>query len=142
METIRRTAILGALSILMCASAGPAAHSGTIDAALVGAWTPSIADCSRLFTRTGRGIAFKQPVDKFAQAAIIRPAEVEGPSSVCSVSKVTRANSTISASAECRDTVGYLPETITIKVKSAREIVYSASEGVEALNVTYLKCPM
>jgi hypothetical protein len=142
METIRRTVIRGALPMLMFASVGPAAHSATIDAALVGAWTPSIADCSRLFTRTGRGVSFKQAVDKFAQAAIIRPAEVEGPSSLCSVSKVTRAKDTISATAECRDSIGYLSETITIKVKSAREIIYSASTGVEALNVTYLKCPM
>jgi hypothetical protein len=30
---------------------------------------------------------------------------------------------------------------ITIKVQSARQIIYSAAGG-EALNVTYLKCPM
>lgn len=142
METIRRTVILGALPILMVAVGGGAALSATIDPALVGAWTPSIADCAKLFERTSRGLAFKQPIDKFAQAAIIRPTEVEGPSSVCRILNVTRAKGGISAATECRDSIGYLSETITIKVKSAREIIYSASAGVEALNVTYLKCPM
>ena len=48
---------------------------------------------------------------------------------------------TITAATECRDTVGYLSLDITIKIQSAREIIYSATGG-EALNVTYLKCPM
>jgi hypothetical protein len=97
METLRRTAILGALPILMSAARGGAALSAIINPALVGAWTPSIAECSRLFERTSRGLSFKQPVDKFAQAVIIRPGEVEGSSSVCRVLKVTRAKDTISA---------------------------------------------
>jgi hypothetical protein len=72
---------------------------------------------------------------------IIRPGEVEGPSSVCRVLKVTGARDTITATTECSDTVGYMSLDITIKVQSPRQIVYSAADG-EALNVTYLKCPM
>ena len=141
METIRRTAILGALSILMCASAGAAAHSGTIDAALVGAWTPSIADCSRLFTRTGRGIAFKAACRQVRSGCNHPAGGSRGP-----VERVQRLQGhpceehNVSC-AECRDAIGYLSDGRHIKVKSAREIVYSASGG-EALNVTYLKCPM
>jgi hypothetical protein len=141
MQMLRRTAILGVLPILISAAGGGMALSATINPALVGAWTPSIADCSRLFERTSRGVSFKQPVDKFAQAAIIRPGEIEGPSSVCRVLKVTRAKDTISAATECRDTVGYLSLNITIKVQSARQIIYSATGG-ETLNETYLKCPI
>jgi hypothetical protein len=138
---MRGTAVLAALPLLMIAAGGGVAHSETLNPALVGAWTPSTTDCSRLFQRTGRGLSFKPPVDKFAQAVIIRPAELEGPASVCRVLKVTRAQDTITAATECRDTVGYLTLDITIKVQSARQIVYSAN-GVDALNVTYLKCPM
>jgi len=141
METSRRIGLLAAFPILILAASAGTALSATIDPALLGAWTPSTAECSRLFERTGRGLSFKQPVDKFAQAVIIRPGEVEGPSSVCRVLKVTRAKGVISAATECRDTVGYLPLDITIKVQSARAIVYNA-DGCEALNVTYLKCPM
>jgi hypothetical protein len=141
MEMFRRTVIPGALLIVISAASGGTARSATINPALVGAWTPSIAECSRLFERTSRGLSFKQPVDKFAQAVIIRPGEVEGPSSVCRVLKVTGAKDTITATTECSDTVGYMSLDITIKVQSSRQIVYSAADG-EALNVTYLKCPL
>ena len=141
METLKRTLILTAFPILMSASDGGTARSATINPALVGARAPTTAECSRLFERTSRGVSFKQPVDKFAQAAIIRPGEIEGPSSVCRVLKVSRAKDTITAATECRDTVGYLSLGITIKVQSARQIIYGAN-GSEALNSTYLKCPM
>ena len=141
MKAPTRTVVLAAFPLLMIAAGAGVAHSATIDPALVGAWTPSTADCSRLFQRTGRGLSFKQPVDKFAQAVIIRPGELEGPSSVCRVLKVTRAQGTITAATECRDTVGYLSLDITIKVQSPRQIIYSAN-GAEALNATYLKCPI
>ena len=72
-----------------------------------------LADYSRLFQRTSRGLSFKPPVDKFAQAAIIRPGEIEGPSSVCRVLKATSAKGTISAATECRDAIGYLSLDIT-----------------------------
>ena len=132
--------ILGVLPVLTFAASG-AVDSATINPALVGASAPSIADCPRLFERTSRGPSFKQPVDQFAEAVIIRPGEVESPSTVCRVLTVTRAKDTISAAAECRDAIGYSSVTITIKVQSARQIVYSAAGG-EALNVTYLKCPI
>ena len=40
-------------------------------AQLVGAWAYSPEDCERLFQRRGRSWAYRQPVDKFAQAAIV-----------------------------------------------------------------------
>ena len=44
-------------------------------AQLVGTWAYSAADCERLFQRRGGGWAYRQPVDKFAQAAIVEFAE-------------------------------------------------------------------
>jgi hypothetical protein len=38
---------------------------------LVGTWAYSAADCERLFQRRGGGWAYREPVDKFAQAAIV-----------------------------------------------------------------------
>ena len=40
-------------------------------AQLVGTWAYSAEDCDRLFQRRGGGWAYRQPVDKFAQAAIV-----------------------------------------------------------------------
>jgi hypothetical protein len=97
--------------------------------------------CSRLFERTSRGLSFKQPVDKFAQAAIIRPREIEGPSSLCRVLTVARTKDAISAATERRDSIGYLSRTDPIQIKTAREIISSATTG-DVLNVTYLKRPI
>ncbi len=66
MGMLKRAAILGVLPILVFAVGGRIARFATIDPALVGAWAPSIAECSRLFERTSRGVSFKQPVDTFA----------------------------------------------------------------------------
>ena len=141
METLKRIVIQGSLPVLVLAAGGTAASSATINPALFGAWTASASDCSRLFERTSRGLSFKQPADKFAQAAIIRAGEVQGPSSVCRVVNVARKREAISVATECRDSIGYLSQTVTIKVQSAHEIIYSAT-GDNVLNVTYQKCPI
>ena len=45
-------------------------------AQLVGTWAYYAEDCERLFERRGGGRAYRQPVDKFAQAAIVEPKRV------------------------------------------------------------------
>ena len=53
---------------------------------LVGTWAYSPADCDRLFQRRGGGWAFRQPVDKFAQAAIVElPKRIVLPSAICQI---------------------------------------------------------
>ena len=79
----------------------------TLDARLVGAWATSEADCKKLFVRSARGIAYRQPVDKFAQAAIIGPDQIRAPASVCRVQRVSHANGVIKLSAECNNSVSY-----------------------------------
>ena len=55
-------------------------------AQLVGTWAYSPADCERLFQRRGGGWAFRQPVDKFAQAAIVEsPKRIVLPSAICRI---------------------------------------------------------
>ena len=57
-------------------------------AQLVGAWAYSLEDCERLFERRGGGWAFRQPVDKFAQAAIVEsPKRILLPSATCRVER-------------------------------------------------------
>ena len=55
-------------------------------AQLVGTWAYSAADCERLFQRRGGGWAYRQPVDKFAQAAIVEsPKRILLPSAICRI---------------------------------------------------------
>jgi hypothetical protein len=59
-------------------------------AQLAGAWTRSAADCNKLFQRRGSAVAYRQPVDQFAQAAIIESQRIRLPTSICRLERVSR----------------------------------------------------
>jgi hypothetical protein len=111
----------------------------TLDSSLVGAWTASAPDCPKLFERRGGGLVYRQPVDKFAQAAIIAPNQLLLPSSACQVQGVSHENGAIKINAECSDSISYTSQTVQIKVKSGGEIVYSPT-GDTSLDTTLVKC--
>jgi hypothetical protein len=120
---------------------GPAAaaSAGSLDSSLVGAWAASAGDCQRLFQRSGKGIVFRQPVDKFAQAAIIDPGQIRSTSSTCRIAKVTREKGSIRIDGECNDTISYTPQTLRIKVQGPGQITYSPS-GDPALDTALVMC--
>lgn len=110
-------------------------------AQLVGAWAPSAADCGRLFQRRGKALAYRQPVDKFAQAAIVEPQRIRLPSAVCRLETATREAGALRLSADCQDSVSYTSRTVYIKLKSDTEVFYSAT-GDPVLATTLMKCPL
>jgi hypothetical protein len=118
-----------------------AANADALDSSLVGAWTTSAPDCAKLFQRRGGALAYRRPVDKFAQAAIIAPQQILLPSSQCRVQSVTHENKAIKIAAECQDSISYTQQTVHIKVTSASEIVYSPT-GDPALDTTLVRCPL
>jgi len=108
---------------------------------LVGTWAYSPADCARLFKRRGGGWAFRQPVDKFAQAAIVEsPKRIVLPSAICRIDSASGAAGSLKVSAECQDSISYTPRSVMIALRSATELIYSAS-GDPALATTLKKCP-
>jgi hypothetical protein len=110
-------------------------------AQLVGTWAYSPADCERLFQRRGGGWAFRQPVDKFAQAAIVEsPKRIVLPSAICRIDGASGAEGALKVSAECQDSISYTPRSVMIALRSATELIYSAS-GDPALATTLKKCP-
>jgi hypothetical protein len=110
-------------------------------AQLVGTWAYSPADCDRLFQRRGGGWAFRQPVDKFAQAAIVEsPKRIVLPSAICRIDGASGAQGALKVNAECQDSISYTPRSVMIALRSATELIYSAS-GDPALATTLKKCP-
>jgi hypothetical protein len=110
-------------------------------AQLVGTWAYSPADCERLFQRRGGGWAFRQPVDQFAQAAIVEsPKRIVLPSAICRIDGASGAQGALKVSAECQDSISYTPRSVMIAMRSATELIYSAS-GDPALATTLKKCP-
>jgi hypothetical protein len=83
-----RNTILGSISVLALIAGGTVCFADAIDSRLVGAWAPSASDCARLFQRRGGVLSYRQPVDKFAQAALIEPQHILGPASTCRVRNV------------------------------------------------------
>ena len=109
-------------------------------AQLVGAWAYSEGDCDRLFQRRGGGWAFRQPVDKFAQAAIVEsPKKILLPSATCRIDRASEADGALKVSAECEDSISYTPRSVMIALRSPTELIYSAT-GDPALATTLKKC--
>ena len=109
-------------------------------AQLLGAWAYSSEDCERLFERRGGGWAYRQPVDKFAQAAIVEsPKRILLPSATCQVERASEAEGALKVSAECADSISYTSRSTVITLRSPTELFYSAS-GDPALATTLKKC--
>jgi HlyD family secretion protein len=123
------------------------AASGTEEVApesiaqLVGAWARSAAECNDVFQRRGRAIAYRQPVDQFAQAAIVEPQRIRLPSATCQLERASHEEGALKLSADCQDAISFTARTIWIKLKSGSELVYTPN-GDTALNTTLTKCPL
>jgi hypothetical protein len=136
-----RTVIGGAIGLLSLVAGGSGCFADSIDSRLVGAWTTSEADCKRLFVRSGGGLAYRQPVDKFAQAAIIGPQQIRLPASSCQVQHVTHEKGVLKLDVLCNDSVSYTNQTVQIRETSGGEMVYSPT-GDPALDTTLIRCGM
>ena len=109
-------------------------------AQLVGTWAYSAADCDRLFQRRGGGWAYRQPVDKFAQAAIVESTKkILLPSATCQIESASEAEGALKVSADCADSISYTSRSVMIALRSPTELMYSAS-GDPALATTLKKC--
>ena len=110
-------------------------------AQLIGAWASSEDDCARLFQRRGKALAFRQPVDQFALAAIVELQRIRLPSAVCQVESASHQGGALKLDAECQDTVSYTSRTVHVKLRSDTEMFYSPT-GDPVLSTTLMKCPL
>ena len=109
-------------------------------AQLVGAWAYSVEDCDKIFQRSGSGWAYRQPVDKFAQAAIVESTKkILLPSATCQIESASEAEGALKVSADCADSISYTSRSVMIALRSPTELMYSAS-GDPALATTLKKC--
>jgi len=134
-----RRLIVGAIGLLGLVGGRTECHADSIDPRLVGAWTTSEADCAKLFVGSGGHLAYRQPVDKFAQAAIIEPGVIRLPASTCRVERVSHEKAIVKITAECNDTISYTTQNVQIRVNANGDIVYSPT-GDPTLDTTFVKC--
>ena len=126
---------LGALLLISCGPTGAA----QLDGRLSGAWATTPADCQKLFVRNGGGVAFRQPADQFAQAAIITPGTVIMPNQTCQVTGVSNNKGLITVTSTCKDSISYTSQSVEIEIKSGSQIVYRPN-GDKTLDTILVKC--
>jgi hypothetical protein len=139
MDKRGRMAIAGSMGFVALIASSVVCHADALESSLIGAWATSAPDCARIFARRGGALAFRQPVDKFAQEMIIGPRQIILSSSTCRVQSVSHENGAITVNAGCNDSVSNTGPTMRIKVKSGGEIMYSPT-GDPALDTTLIKC--
>jgi HlyD family secretion protein len=110
-------------------------------AQLAGAWASSAADCDTLFQRRGKALAYRQPVDQFAQAAIVESQRIRLPSATCRLERGSVVNGALKVSGECQDTISYTSRTVYLKLRSNNQLAYSPTGDV-ALETSLTKCPL
>jgi HlyD family secretion protein len=110
-------------------------------AQLTGAWAYSVADCDKLFQRRGKALTFRQPVDKFAQAAIVESQRMRLPSATCQLERASQESGALKVSADCQDSISFTSRTVFIKLKSENEVTYSPT-GDPVLATTLMRCPL
>ena len=110
-------------------------------AQLRGAWAPSADDCNKLFQRSGSALAFRQPVDRFVQAAIIESQRIRLPTGVCQLERASHEGGALKVSGECQDSISYTSQTAYIKLRSKNEIVFNPN-GDSALDTSMTRCPL
>ncbi len=129
-----------ALGALLLFGLGHASAAG-IEGRLSGAWATSPAECKKLFVRSGGGVVFRQPVDQFAQAAIIAPGAVTLPNQVCRVTRTVQKGGLTTLDFECQDSISYTSQSVEIEIKSGSQIVYRPN-GDKTLDTALIKCGM
>ena len=108
-------------------------------AQLTGAWAYSRADCDKLFQRRGKALAYRQPVDKFAQAAIVEPQRM--PSATCQIDRASNDSGALKVSGDCQDSVSYTSRTVYVKLRSNNQLAYSPT-GDGLVETTLMRCPL
>src|SRR5271165_6612774 len=128
----------------MSAGLGPEPAAGVAPeslAQLAGAWSPSAADCNKLFQRRGSTVAYRQPVDQFAQAAIIESQRIRLPTGICRLERASHEGGALEVSGACQDSISYTSQTPYIKLRSKNEIVFNPN-GDPALDTSMTRCPL
>lgn len=106
---------------------------------LVGAWAYSEADCGRLFERRGGAIAFRKPIDQFAQSAIVEAQRIRSPSATCRIEGATREGDALKVIGECASNISYTSRTVYVALRSENELTYSPT-GDPVLATTLKRC--
>jgi hypothetical protein len=130
------------ISLLLLALLISPARADPLDQRLLGAWAPSGSECKELFESKGGRIAFRQPIDTFTTAFIIRPPEIRATTGSCRLGNASSAKGYLTIPLSCENSVGYIPLSARVKIISATQITYGDAGVDPLLDSTYKKCAL
>jgi hypothetical protein len=131
-----------ALTFLALLAPAASCWAQALDHRLIGAWTPSAADCAKVFEKRGGQLRFRAPVDQFSSAFIIGPRKIIAAGGECNIGKTSQKADAVTLHLECNNSIGYAPQTSMIIIKSDVEINYDATGNDPMMTVSYQKCPL
>ena len=139
MKNLNRCSTLMLLFGAVLSASGQSVTASEVKRDLVGAWATSASDCAKVFERRGNNWVYRQPIDRFTQAALIASRRIVSPTGDCRVTGVSRVNDVISVAGVCQTSVTFANQTAKIKIIGKDEIVYYP-EGNSYLGTTLMKC--
>jgi hypothetical protein len=90
-ETMRSAGLMGAIGLCLILAAPLGLSSGTAQEGLSGyqgAWLAGGDDCAEVYSFSGKGASFKEPVDIFAPAFIVSGKRLRTPQAQCMIKSV------------------------------------------------------
>jgi hypothetical protein len=132
---IARAAVL-ALGIAL----GAVSPANAVEAKLEGAWIQD-GTCDETFTRVGKGISFKKPVNVFAPALIIAGNRLRTPTASCTITAVKPAGERRVLSLRCATGVAVEPVRALIGTSSDGSLVRYLNEQ-DSTGSSYMRCTL
>jgi len=137
---MRSAGIARTAALSLALAFGAISRAAAVEPGLVGAWAQD-GNCEEVFSRAGKGVAFKKPVNVFAPAFIITGNRLRTPTASCTIKGVKPAGDRRVLSLQC---------ATAIAVDDVKAIVGTSADGglVRYLNdqdstgSTYKRCAM
>jgi hypothetical protein len=133
---VRRTVRLSAVAVTLCLGAPISAAAA--ERSLDGAWVQGM-ECTDVFTRSGKAVSFKKPVNVFASAFIISGSQIRTPQASCRIKGVKRSGERRLLNLACATPVA-LDEAPAILAPSADGTLHRYLNAADTTGTRYQRC--
>jgi hypothetical protein len=124
---------------LCVAASAVASRAEAAEAALTGAWVQQGTQCEQVFSRSGKALAFKKPVNAFAPAFIISGNRVRTPQASCRIKAVKPVGDRRILTLACATSVA-VDDATAILAPSADGALHRYFDDEDKVGSSYKRC--
>jgi len=137
---MRNRLVIGA-SIFFFAAPIETGLANALEERLAGAWAQSESDCKEVFEAKAGSVTFRQPVNTFISAFIVKGQDVTGVNGSCHINSASSSeNGYLRLKLECRTAISFLPMDARVKIMNATQISYGDFSSDPTIDATYQRC--